>query len=206
MLNLQNINAIIFDLGGVLVDLDKERCVESFREIGIADTDKIIGVTTSTDVIFDLEVGKITREEFYMEMRHRSSLNPANEQIDAAWLSMFGGIPQAKTKMLEMFKTRYRLFLLSNTNPIHIEGLNRILVSENRKPIQNYFEKCFLSYEMKMAKPDKKIYQRVLNEIGEKAENCLFIDDGEKNISAAKKLGIVTYLVKEKEVFNFQQQ
>lgn len=191
-MDLSNIKNIIFDFGCVLIDLDKQRCVEAFQEIGAAEIAKYVDEQRSEDLFHDLELGKITAEEFCDEARCRIGKDVSNEDIFGAWNALLAGIPSCRLQKIVALRERHRLFLLSNTNVIHWEASVKKYFPHAGKGVDDYFEHCFLSYEMNLLKPHAEIYLKVLEKAGIRAEETLFIDDSARNCEGAEAVGIKT--------------
>jgi putative hydrolase of the HAD superfamily len=203
MKQFKNITTLIFDLGGVLVDLDLSRCIKNFKRLGLENFEEQLSLFGQKGFFLQYELGEIGNEEFRKEIR-RLSRNPlTDEQIDAAWCSFLCDISPQKIKQLLELKQKFRLLVLSNTNSLHIETSTKGEFTRYGLKLSDVFEKCYFSYEMKMAKPDAKIFETVLADARLKPEECLFLDDGTKNIEQAAKLGIQTYLVKSGENLDF---
>ncbi len=197
----QGITTLLFDFGGVLVDLDKQLCINAFAKLGIKNVDSLISKFTQSGLFLSLEKGDISGNEFRDELRKLTVEKLSDEQIDTAWNSFLISIPEYKLEMLEELRKKYRILMLSNTNEIHFE---QVAKSEFRKKglnLNDYFDKCYLSYELGMAKPNKDIYLHILETEKISANQILFIDDGEVNIKIAKELGFETYLAKDHEDF-----
>lgn len=188
------IKNIIFDLGGVLVKLDKERCIKAFTEIGHPDFGKIINEYFQEGFFMDYEKGYITTEEFREKVRAEMSSLVSDEMIDNAMAAFLPGIPKSKLDALKHFAEKYRLFLLSNTNPVAIDTV-KPMFRVGGKNMEDYFEKMYLSYEMKCAKPDLKIFRMLLDDSGINPEETLFVDDSKINLNAASVFGIKTALM-----------
>jgi putative hydrolase of the HAD superfamily len=199
MKHFKNITTLIFDLGGVLINLDINQCIRNFKQLGLENFEQYLSNFGQSGFFLQFEKGQIGVEKFREEIRKLTSNTLSDSQIDDAWCSFLCDIPSEKLKMLEQLKKKYRLLLLSNTNPLHIEISAANEFSKTGKTMSDYFDKCYFSYEMKMAKPDEEIFQALLDNEQVSANECLFLDDGQKNIDQAAKLGIQTYLVKEKE-------
>lgn len=190
---MQGIRNIIFDFGGVLVNLDKHRCVEAFRSIGAADIACYVDECRQEDLFHDLEVGGIGIGDFCGEVRRRCpGCAATDESICGAWNALLTGIPVRRIEKLLSLRHRYRLMLLSNTNPIHWQKAVRDFFPFGGCGVEDYFERTFLSYEMRMLKPDMQIFKRVLSEAGISAGETLFIDDSAANCAAAAELGIMS--------------
>ena len=181
---------IIFDLGGVLVGLDGQRCIDAFRKIGAQDIAFYVEEHRTEDLFFDTEVGNISQEEFCDETRRLSKCNASDKDIVWAWNRLLTGIPDYKKERLLQLHDRYRLFLLSNTNVMHWNLCVDDLFPYKAYGVDDYFDQTFLSYEMHLIKPSEDIFTEVLRQAGIKANETLFIDDSQENCDAARKLGI----------------
>jgi len=185
------IKNLVFDFGGILVGLDKHRCIAALNSIGAFEISVYVDECRQEDLFHDLEMGHITVPQFCDEVRRKSPRCLAtDEQIAWAWGELLTGIPISKLKMLESLKQHYRLFLLSNTNVIHWERSVNEFFRDHEWGINDFFERLFLSYEMGMVKPDAEIFSTMLAEAGLKAEETLFIDDSAANCASAVSLGI----------------
>ena len=203
MKHFNNITTLIFDLGGVLVNLDLEQCILNFKQLGLKNFEPLMGQFGQKGFFLEFEKGKISIEQFRNQIRKLTDQSITDAQIDQAWSSFLCDIPNQKLEMLLELKKKFRLLLLSNTNPLHIEGAVPVEFAKVGKKISDIFEKCYLSYEMGMAKPSPKIFEALLVDAGVKPEECLFLDDGIKNIEQANKLNIQTYLVDPNEDLSF---
>ncbi len=196
MNNYNNISTIIFDLGGVLCDLDIDRCILNFKQLGLENFEHYLNNFGQSGFFMQLEKGLITAAEFRDEVRTLTSKPLTDEQINEAWNSFLVGIPTEKLDLIIELRKKFRIVLLSNTNIIHFPDTVARFFTYNGMSTSDYFDKCYLSYEMKMAKPDEEIFNALLEAEQVSANECLFLDDGQKNIEQAAKLGIQTYLVK----------
>lgn len=203
MKQYNNISTLIFDLGGVIVDLDLAKCIQNFKELGLENIEQYLSNFGQKDFFMQFEKGQIGIPAFRNEIRKLAGTELTDAQIDKAWCSFLTQIPFEKLHLLSELKKKYRLLLLSNTNPLHIETAVAAEFSKTGKTMQDFFDKCYLSYEMGMVKPDVEIFEALLTDAQVKAEECLFLDDGKKNIDTAAALGIQTYWVKPDENLNF---
>ena len=193
ILKLSNIKNIIFDLGGVIIEIDPDRTTTAFSRIIGKPFDEIKARIEDLKLFYKYEVGELTDQEFRELVRQFVERSITDEEIDAAWNDLLLEIPFQRIDLLKDLQSSYRTFLLSNTNFIHYRQVERIL--SGIAPIHsfsNLFEKVYLSYELKLCKPDEKIYNFVLNDAGLKPEETLFIDDNFNNIQSASALGINT--------------
>jgi len=195
MIQTENISTIIFDLGGVLINLDLVRCIQRFKELGVQNFEDKLSNFGQKGFFLQFEKGGIDIPEFCNEVRKLAAVPLTDQQIIDAWCLFLVDIPDYKMELLLKLKQRYRLLLLSNTNPIHIEISTAREFERFGRKMEDVFDKCYFSYDMKMAKPDAEIFEALLADAGAKPEECLFLDDGPKNIEQATRLGIRSYLV-----------
>lgn len=191
MIRLKGIKNIIFDFGGVLVDLDPKKSLDAFAAIGLTKVADFLTLYGHTGPFGEIENGDIGVEQFHETVRTLFGVEVSDEQIDHAWLSFLGDLPVAKMRMVHELAKTYRVFLLSNTNPIHIRRLNEF--DDNGYPLNECFEKCYFSFEVGLSKPGRAIFEHVLNDAGLIPEETLFVDDGPENCKMAASLGISTY-------------
>lgn len=198
------IKAIIFDLGGVLIDVDMNRCFHNIKALGV-DVDSLTktssesnapvstvceGVTIS-GALHEYQIGKIPTDKFITMIQQISTPSTTQQQVLDAWNSCLLTLPIYKLDFVKQLRNEgYATYLLSNTNDAHWKY---ILETSFPEPAENYFDKLFLSQKMGLAKPDPEIYAEVLRQIGTPADECLFIDDSSANCKAAETLGIHTY-------------
>lgn len=185
-----NIKAIIFDMGGVIVDLDIEDCKRAFKEyLGYYKIDEIIDPCHQKGIYGDLEEGKLTGEEFRSIVLQDSDPDALAENIDKAMWHILTGIQPYKVDMLKRLARSYDLYLLSNNNPVCLPRAKAIF-EEAGIPLDSLFKKCFYSFEMKALKPSEAFYKAVVDEIGLPAEQMFFIDDSQKNVDGAVAAGL----------------
>ena len=192
----KGIKNLLIDLGGVLVNLDRQRCVENFKKLGFADVEKYLDTQQLHGVFVQQEKGLITSAEFRSEIRDMIGKVVSDKQIDAAWNSFLGEMPVYKLDLLLELRSKYVVYLLSNTNEIHWKYVCQKLFPYRTSKVEDYFEKTYLSYEMHLAKPDPEIFKAVIEDAGIEPQETLFIDDTEINCKAARELGISTYTAK----------
>lgn len=187
---------IIFDFGGVIINIDYNLTTAAFQNMGLRDFKEQFSKAKQNQ-LFDLyEKGLITSHEFRTELKTAFNAKPSTEAIDTAWNAMLLDLPKERLDLLQKLKTSHRTFLLSNTNEIHINAIYDSLDKNMGIPdFSVYFEKVYLSYKVKMRKPDAEIFRLVMNENKLNPKETLFIDDSAQHIEGAKKLGIQTYLL-----------
>lgn len=197
------ITTLIFDFGGVLINLDMAQCMERFRQLGFEDIGQYIGMFGQQDFFLQYEKGEIDTARFRDEIRRHTGRANSDEEIEEAWGAFLLDIPHEKIDLLQQLKKRYRLLLLSNTNPIHIEQNARKELARYGLTLSSLFDSCYLSYRMGVTKPNPAIFETLLENEHLQPDECLFLDDGAKNIEQAARLGFRTYLVKPQEDLSF---
>ncbi len=186
------IKNIIFDIGGVLLDLDYDLTFSKLGEVMGIDIESKKIPTHVFKIIIGYEKGEINTETFLWNLQKESSkLTPQSDKLIKAWNAMLLGWNPKRFKFLEELRKEFSLFILSNTNDLHLEWFNRDL-KKNHNIVDfdtKFFDKTFYSHLMNMRKPEIKIYKQVLKEAGIKANESLFIDDNKENVEKAKKVG-----------------
>lgn len=193
MYPMKNIKNIIFDLGGVILNIDHQLTREAFTALGVQHFEQLYNQFKGSRLFDNLETGHITPEGFLAEMKKHVAEGVTDEQIIAAWNAMLLDFPLQRLQLLQQLRQHYGMYLLSNTNAIHLETFNRILQDTRGIPsLSVFFDKAYYSHLMGYRKPDRESYQMVLDENGLKAEETLFIDDTLPNIEGAKVVGLQT--------------
>lgn len=184
------IKAIIFDMGGVLVDLDIEDCKKVFKEtLGYDDIDQIIDACHQKGIYGDLEEGTLSAEEFRSIVLAGSRPGSTPEMVDEAMSHILVGIQPYKVEMLKKLAQEYDLYMLSNNNAICLP-YSRAMFAEAGIPLEDIFKKCFFSFEMKALKPSAAFYKAVVEQIGLPAEEMFFIDDSQRNVDGSIAAGL----------------
>lgn len=181
--------ALIFDMGGVLVDLDLDACRNAYKALGFDDIDTILDACHQKGVFGDMEEGKISADDFRDYVIERSSPGVTSEQVDEALHKILVGIEPYKIDMLRRLSQKYDIYILSNNNPIAVPRAREIF-REAGFTMEEDFKKCYISYEMKMLKPSEGFYKAVMADIGLPPEEMLFIDDSQRNVDAAMAAGL----------------
>ena len=185
-----NIKAIIFDMGGVIVDLDIEDCKRAFKEyLGYYKIDELIDPCHQKGIYGDLEEGKLSGDEFRRIVLQDSDPGALAENVDKAMWHILTGISPYKVEMLKRLSESYDLYLLSNNNPVCLPRAKAIFEGAGI-PLEKIFRRCFYSFEMKALKPSETFYKAVVREIGIPAEQMFFIDDSQKNVDGAIAAGL----------------
>ncbi len=189
---------IILDFGGVLLDIDYHQTELAFRKLGVSNFEKIYSQASQTNLFNKLEIGKITETDFFEELKKLSGLDSITaEQIREAWNAMLITFPKENYLMLQQLKKKYIVFLLSNTNEIHISAFEKLI--EKICPVKEFerqFKKFYYSCRIGLRKPNVDCFLYVLNDSKLNKEETIFIDDSIQHIKGAKKAGIRSYLLK----------
>lgn len=186
------IKNIIFDWGGVLIHLDKQRCTEAFAKHGVVVSDEVTNPYGQRTDLKDFELGLMTVEEFHETVRRVYAPTMSDEEIDEAWSALLLGIPEYKLDKLLSLRERYRLFLLSNTNAVHWRVGRKCFDYKGYKA-EDYFDQIFLSHEIHELKPTPEAFMKVAQLAGIKPEETLFVDDLQVSCDAAAALGFHTH-------------
>ena len=193
---MQKTEAIIFDLGGVLLDIDYNLTRHAFEKAGIKNFHNMYSQANADDLFSNLETGKIPETDFYNELNKRTGLDLPAIEIENAWNAMLLKFREKSLQFLDSLKPTYKLFLLSNTNHIHLKAFNKIYLENKRdKPFEEFFDKAYYSCEIGLRKPNADIYEFVLKENSLDAGKTLFVDDSAQNVAAAEALGMQSILL-----------
>lgn len=189
------IKNLLFDLGGVIIDLCRMNCVASFERLGMKNVSNFLGEYSQKGPFLQLEEGLISEDEFRQEVRNLIAGDVSDEQIDNAFCDFLAGIPPHRLEQLRKLKEKYNIYMLSNTNSIM---WNSRIAEEFRKEgfeREDYFDGMVTSFEARCIKPNVEIFNYVTANLGIEPHETLFLDDSQKNLDAASTLGFHTQLV-----------
>jgi putative hydrolase of the HAD superfamily len=187
-------------MGGVLVDVHRERAIRKFKAIGVADADRLIDSYHHRGLFLDIENGDIDAQSFCRLLSEHAGRYVSAYDVEQAWRSIVSDPPACKLDYLTELRKKYTLFLLSNNNPILMDSWAFTSdFSPSGRPVTDYFDKLYLSYRMKCTKPDPLIFEKMIRDSGIRPEESLFVDDGPHNIKTARDLGFRTFLVRNGE-------
>ncbi len=199
---MSEIKNIIFDLGGVIINLDTAKTISEFNKLSKLPFEAIY-TQLQQSTVFDLfDKGLISESDFFVELKNVTQSSASESELKQAWNAMLLDFPINRLNLLTKLKPQYRLFLLSNTNETHVTEFEKTLLETHQyKNLDPFFEKVYYSCRMQMRKPDVEIFNFVLTENGLNASETVFIDDSPQHIFGALKTGIKAHLLpKEKEV------
>lgn len=191
------IKNLLFDLGGVIMDIEKQRCVDAFVRLGLPDTDAFFGEYGQTGPFGMLEEGLISIDEFHAQVRALIPGNVTDEQIDSAFNKFLIGIPVERLRRLEeLHSLGYKIYLLSNTNPVMWNSKIAGEFKKDGKTIDSYFDGISVSFEAKALKPSAEIFEYTIGTLGIVPDETVFFDDSEDNLRGAERFGFHTAHVK----------
>ncbi|MCB2219878.1 MAG: HAD family phosphatase [Bacteroidetes bacterium] len=188
---LTRIKNIVFDFGGVIINIDHHKVENAFKELGIHDFDRLFSQASQSELFQKLEVGLISEQEFRDDIRKLTGLKINDDRLDNTWNQIIGDYPPHRIEVLKQIKNNYKLFLLSNTNSIHFRHYISKFQYEFGFPFISLFDHTYWSFKIGKRKPDPDPYQFLLDQEKLNAEETLFIDDSIQNILAAQKLNIL---------------
>ncbi len=192
------IEAIIFDLGDVFLNLNHQASIDAFKKLGLKEWNDDLKAKT---ILF--ETGKIDELQF-LEAVQTHIPNANLIEIRDAWNAIIGDFPLERLEFLEKLQNKYNIFLLSNTNPTHIDKFEHRVGLTFAREFYAHFNKIYFSYETKVRKPDEAVFNLILKQNNLKPNKTLFVDDTLEHIEVAKGLGINTWqiLVRQDDVTN----
>ena len=185
---------IIFDLGGVLLDIDFQKTIDAFKKLGIKNFEDMFSQFKADELFEKLETGSITEVDFYSAIKKKTGVKVSDAEIDTAWNALILKFRTESLQYLETLSKSYKLYLLSNTNSIHLKYFKQLFTEQTSKPLlDEYFTKAWYSNEVGLRKPGAEIFEFVLNDENLNAAETLFIDDTLSNIETAQKMGFKTH-------------
>lgn len=187
------IKAVVFDMGGVLLDLDFIRCIKAFKSIGFEDITDYLDIYHQKGFIGKLEEGEINEEEFLSECLKHCAPGTSKEMVFQCFASLLVGLNKPMIDTLKQLHGKYGLYLLTNNNPLSRRAFDDMMMEYGLNSGE-LFTKQFYSYEMKMQKPGREIFEKTIEGVGCAPDEILFIDDSPRNCAGAEACGIKTVL------------
>lgn len=194
---MKGFTAIIFDLGGVILNIDYHLTKEAFEKLGIEDFDVIYSQAKQTDIFDKLETGKISAQHFINKMLDFLPAGTSPNAVVKAWNAMLLDLPKVRLDLLSSLKQKYTTLLLSNTNEIHVDAFHAIIQQQHGlKNLENFFDTAYYSNELGRRKPDVDTFTHLCEIHQLNPSSTLFIDDSIQHIEGAKKAGLLAYHLK----------
>jgi len=186
----RNYDQIIFDFGGVIIDIDYQATINAFKKLGIVEFDELYSQAAQSDLFNAIETGRISPQHFINGLLDLLPKGTTPNQVVHAWNAMILEIPKERIEFLLNLKKTHKIYLLSNTNSIHIDKALRAWKKASDTAIEQVFDKIYLSHEMQMRKPDMEIFEFVCSEQQLDPQRTLFIDDSIQHVEGARKSGL----------------
>jgi putative hydrolase of the HAD superfamily len=193
---LKGIKNIIFDLGGVLNNIDPQKTIEAFGQLGMEQLIGEKGLTFDHDIFYQMEQGKVTPEEFRNGVRKLLPGKVTDDQIDTAWNAMLLDFPEVRVKLIQKLRDKFTVYLFSNTNAIHVAKYQSNFRKEHGSEVSSLFERVFHSNEIGYRKPSPEAFLEITRLSGICPEVSLFIDDSLQNVEGAISCGLKGYWLK----------
>ncbi len=190
MENLNGIKNIIFDLGGVLLNIDPKKTIDAFNALGMEDLIGDKGLSYDHEIFYQLEQGKVSPDEFREGVQKLLPAQVSFDEIDAAWTAMLIDFPAIRVDLLKKLRKEYKVYLFSNTNAIHVEKFHTIFRNQHGFEVSSLFEKDFYSNEIGSRKPSAESFLEIIRLADIRPEESLFIDDALKNVEGAVACGL----------------
>ena len=203
------IRCILFDFGGVVVTLDQNQAVKRFKEIGLKDAEKMLDPYTQMGIFGELEVGAISADQFRESLSKQVGRELTFQECRYAWTGYCKEVPHRNLEaLLKLKEEGYRVILLSNTNPFMMDWALSDEFDGEGHSLDYYFDELYLSYQVKLMKPNDLFYRHVMRKEKVFPQECLFVDDGPRNVAAASQIGIQTFCPKNgadwtKEIYDY---
>lgn len=194
-----SIETIIFDFGGVLINVDYQKTIDAFIELGVTDFESMYSQAEQESLFNRIETGDISAPHFINSLLNKLPQGTSPNKVVSAWNAMVLDVPSEVISFLEAVKQKYKVYLLSNTNELHIVKALRELKKHTDQPLESFFNKIFLSHDIGLRKPNAEIFEFVINDQKINPKTTLFIDDSIQHIEGAKKTGLQTYHLKNQE-------
>ena len=184
-----NIKNILFDLGGVILDINVQATLKQFYELGFPAELMQFPNSMTTDLYFKYETGKLNTEQFRNQIRKAAGVEMTDRAFDEAWNAMLVRFPEERVALLKELSKRYKLYMLSNTSALHVKVFEKMYLDLAGKSMHHVFDKIYYSHEIGWHKPDREAWEYVIKDASIKAEETLFLDDNIHNIKASQELG-----------------
>ena len=196
----QPIRNLLLDLGAVLIDIDFARVADSFQRLGVTDFQRRYSQLQADTLFADLETGHVSETEFYSRMARESGLPLEPAAIRDAWNSILLDFRHTSLDWVMQQRKQYRVYLLSNTNAIHLACMNEKIRRETKyNELDLYFDRAYFSHRIGWRKPGRDAFDFVVQDAGLRADETLFVDDTLPNIETARAMGFQTHCLRPDE-------
>ena len=185
----QDIRNILFDLGGVILDIDVHATLKKFYELGFPPELLQYPHHMTTDLFYKYEIGLMGTDDFRNEIRKVTGINVSDSELDEAWNAMIVRIPKERTILIKRLSERYDLYMLSNTSPLHVSVYEKMFRDAAGISMQDVFKKIYYSFQIGCHKPDIEAWEYVIRDAGIIPGETIFLDDSIHNIKASQELG-----------------
>jgi putative hydrolase of the HAD superfamily len=202
---MQNgVSTLLFDLGGVILNIEYSRTIEAFEKIGGDDFQLRYSQATQSSLFDDFEIGAINENEFRNGIRALLNVNVSDQEIDFAWNAMLLDLPIGRVDLLKNLRSKYRLILFSNTNEIHFQRFREIIGEQYSDPflLESLFDKTYYSHQLGKRKPNAEAFETILNQEGLIASEVTFIDDSIQHVQGAIAVGISAHHLKDVDIIH----
>ena len=180
---------ILFDLGGVILDININATLKRFYELGFPPELMHYPESMQTDIFFNYQTGKLSTGQFRNAIRKAAGVEISDHEFDEAWNAMLVGIPGERAALLKVLSKHYGLYLLSNTSALHVKVFEKMYQDVAGQPMHEVFDRIYYSHEIGLHKPDREAWEYVIKDAGIRPEETLFLDDSIHNIKASQELG-----------------
>lgn len=188
---MQDIKNIIFDLGGVILNLDNKRTEDAFTSLGVKDFRSYFGHGHASDFFREYEVGRISDRQFIDSIRELTGISVSDEAIVNGWNALLLDFPPERIQLLKQLRRNYRLFLFSNTNALHMASFQKTYADTfGGGSLEDHFERTYYSHLLGMRKPDKESFEYILRENELDPGETMFVDDAIINVEGAEQVGL----------------
>jgi putative hydrolase of the HAD superfamily len=188
---MQGIKNIIFDLGGVILNLDNQRTEDAFTSLGVKDFRSYFGHGHASSFFKEYEVGRLSNKQFVDSIRQLTGLSVSDEAIVDSWNALLLDFPPERIQLLRQLRKTYRLFLFSNTNALHLAALQQTYSETfGAGSLEDHFEKTYYSHLLGMRKPDRESFEYILQENQLNPGETMFVDDAIINVEGAERVGL----------------
>lgn len=189
---MEQIKNIVFDFGGVIIGIDRDKAVAAFQRVGVKEADTLLDKYHQRGIFLEVENGNMDAEAFRSELSRICGKELTYQEVESGWKGFITDVPQYKLDYLNELRKKYKVYILSNTNPYIMGWARSEGFTAAGKPLDAYVDKIYASYEIGITKPGRGIFDYMIKDSGLIPAETVFVDDGSSNIAVGKELGFVT--------------